>query len=105
MGQVFALIPSASSEGSDKPGFSLAKPSLLAYMQSISDFIWNFGKLPFPSQLGKYIIKIGKISTKIHDKVAHTLILCIPMDFPIHIGTISMALPIGYFKGSQEEFS
>ena len=29
-----------------------------------SDFIWDFGKLPFPSDLGKYIIKIGKISTK-----------------------------------------
>ena len=32
-----------------------------------SDFIWDFGKLPFPSYLGKYIIKIGKISTKIHE--------------------------------------
>ena len=31
-----------------------------------NDFIWDFGKLPFPSHLGKYIIKIGKISTKIH---------------------------------------
>ena len=30
-----------------------------------SDFIWDLGKLPFPSHLGKYIIKIGKISTKI----------------------------------------
>ena len=28
-----------------------------------SDFIWD----PFPSHLGKYIIKIGKISTKIHE--------------------------------------
>ena len=27
----------------------------------------NFGKLPFLSHLGKYIIKIGKISTKIHE--------------------------------------
>ena len=33
----------------------------------ISDFICDFGKLPFPSHLGKYIIKIGKISTKIHE--------------------------------------
>ena len=33
----------------------------------ISDFIWDFGKLPFPSHLGKYVIKIGKISTKIHE--------------------------------------
>ena len=31
-----------------------------------SDFIWNFGTLPFPSHLGIYIIKIGKISTKIN---------------------------------------
>ena len=22
-----------------------------------SDFIWDFGKLPFPSHLGKYIVK------------------------------------------------
>ena len=34
----------------------------------ISDFIWDFGKLPFPSHLGKYIIKKGK-STKIHEIV------------------------------------
>ena len=30
----------------------------------ISDFICNFGMLPFLSHLGKYIIKIGKISIK-----------------------------------------
>ena len=34
---------------------------------SASDFIWDFGKLPFPSHLGIYIVKIGKISTKIHE--------------------------------------
>ena len=33
----------------------------------ISDFSWDFGKLPFPAHLGKYIIKNGKISTKIHE--------------------------------------
>ena len=33
----------------------------------ISDFIWDFGKLPFPSHLGKIFTKIGKISTKIHE--------------------------------------
>ena len=33
----------------------------------ISDFIWDFGKLPFPTQLGKYFIKIGKIRAKIHE--------------------------------------
>ena len=32
-----------------------------------SDFIWDFGKLPFPEHLGKYFIKIGKISDKIHE--------------------------------------
>ena len=31
-----------------------------------SDNILDFGKLPFSLHLGKYIIKIGKISTKIH---------------------------------------
>ena len=31
-----------------------------------SDFIWDFRKLPFPSHLGKYFLKIGKISAKIH---------------------------------------
>ena len=33
----------------------------------ISDFIWDFGKLPFPTHLGKYFIKIGKIRAKIHE--------------------------------------
>ena len=34
---------------------------------SCSDFIWDFGKLPFPSHLGKYFINCGKISAKIHE--------------------------------------
>ena len=34
---------------------------------SLSDFIWDFGKLPFPTHLGKYFIKIGKIRAKIHE--------------------------------------
>ena len=29
-----------------------------------SDFIWDFSKLPFPSNFGKYFTKIGKISAK-----------------------------------------
>ena len=33
------------------------------------------------------------------------LTLCILMDFPIHINTVSMGLPIVLFKGSQVEFS
>ena len=32
-----------------------------------SDFIWDFGKLPFPTHLGKYFIEIGKIRAKIHE--------------------------------------
>ena len=32
-----------------------------------SDFIWDFGKLPFPTYLGKYFIKIGKIKAKIDE--------------------------------------
>ena len=33
----------------------------------VSDFIWDFRKLPYPSHLGKYFIKIGKISAKKQD--------------------------------------
>ena len=33
----------------------------------LSDFIWDFGKLPFPTLLGKYFIKIGKKRAKIHE--------------------------------------
>ena len=36
-------------------------------IESSSDFIWDFGKLPFPTHLGKYFIKIGKIRAKIHE--------------------------------------
>ena len=32
-----------------------------------SDFIWDFGKLPFPTYLGKYFFKIGKIRAEIHE--------------------------------------
>ena len=40
---------------------------MLTYICVASDFIWDFRKLPFPSHLGKYYIKIGNISTKIHE--------------------------------------
>ena len=36
-------------------------------MTKISDFIWDFGKLPFPTHLGNYFFKIGKIRAKIHE--------------------------------------
>ena len=34
----------------------------LHWLINSSDFIGDFGKLPFPSYLGKYFMKIGKIS-------------------------------------------
>ena len=34
--------------------------ALLICCTLASDFIWDFRKLPFPSHLGKYFIKIGK---------------------------------------------
>ena len=40
---------------------------MLLFLLDISDFIWEFGKLPFPTHLGKYFIKIGKIRAKIHE--------------------------------------
>ena len=39
----------------------------LDHMSRYSDFIWDFRKLPFLSHLGKYFIKIGKISAKIRE--------------------------------------
>ena len=34
---------------------------------TISGFICDFRKLPFPSHLGKYFITTGKINAKIHE--------------------------------------
>ena len=39
----------------------------LIWRPVFSDFIWDFGKLAFPTHLGKYFIKIGKIRAKIHE--------------------------------------
>ena len=39
----------------------------LQCVNNLSDFIWDFGKLPFLEHLGKYLIKIGKISAKKHE--------------------------------------
>ena len=44
-----------------------AGPFLVPGLSVDSDFIWDFGKLPFPTHLGKYFIKIGKIRAKIHE--------------------------------------
>ena len=40
-----------------------------------------------------------------YEMLLNTLIPCSLMDFPIQIDTISMGLPIVYFKGSQVVFS
>ena len=44
----------------------MKKKSFMCSTIQVSDFIWDFGKLPFPAHLGKYIIKNGEISTKIN---------------------------------------
>ena len=51
------------------PSFFIGSSSFLQVTRTTiySDFIWDFGKLPFPSHLGKYFIKSGKISAKIHE--------------------------------------
>ena len=36
-------------------------------LNKTSDFIWDFGKPPFPEHLAKYFIKIGKISATIDE--------------------------------------
>ena len=38
-------------------------------------------------------------------KVLYPITFCILLDFPIHIDTINMELPIVFFKGSQVVFS
>ena len=48
---------------------------------------------------------VAAVLKKLKEKEVISLTLCILMDFPIHIDTISMGLPIVRFKGSQVEFS
>ena len=45
----------------DPSGLELTRPV------AASDFIWDFGKLPFPTYLVKYFIRIRKIRAKIHE--------------------------------------
>ena len=59
--KIFTFLRSKSDNEPNEPVNGLAD------VEYSSDFIWDFGKLPFPSYLGKYFMKIGKISTKIHD--------------------------------------
>ena len=45
--------------------------------------------------------KVGVVMT-FNDTSINGLTICMLMDFPIHIDTISMGLPILYLKGSQK---
>ena len=45
----------------------LQNADCLSSLLICSDFIWDSGKLPFTAHLEKYILKNGKISTKIHE--------------------------------------
>ena len=70
----------------------------------ISDMCLTYGDMNRFITSAEYLF--GIIAEKKYEpKVRRTLTLCILMDFPIPIGTISMGLPIVYFKGSQVEFS
>ena len=51
----------------DHDQLATQKPADLDLHCFHSDFIWDFGNLPLPSLLGKYLIKLGKISTKINE--------------------------------------
>ena len=53
----------SDAAGARTRGPSVSSQALYHY----SDLIWDFGKLLFPSYLGKYFMKIGKISAKIHE--------------------------------------
>ena len=70
--------------------------------------------LHWPCHGKKYIFRERKaVKTDLFRKLSilnvflstNCLTLCILVDFTIHIDTISMGLPIVYFKGSQLEFS
>ena len=50
-----------------KSRFSHNEAHVCAGGRQVSDFIWDFGKLPFPAHLGIFKKKIGKISAKIHE--------------------------------------
>ena len=59
-------------------------------------YTWLWMTTPIPA------ILLQKYNNLHH---VHTLTLCILMDFPIHFDTISMGVPIVYFKRSHVEFS
>ena len=54
-GSYWPLVKSAY-QYPKKKFFLISEPK---HMLWVSDFIWDLGKLPFPTHLGKYFIKIG----------------------------------------------
>ena len=64
---MYVIITRISYAGSNKLTFFLLKITAYLTVRPSCDFIWDFKKLPFPSHLGKYFNKIGKISAKIHE--------------------------------------
>ena len=68
MGKLINRIPGSGLLISSLPGSALRTlVESLGKPRDVSDFIWDFGKLPFPTHLGKYFIKIVKIRAKIHE--------------------------------------
>ena len=59
-------------------------PSATELCDVNSDFIWDFGKLPFSSHLGKYLKKNGKIRPK---KIIIRFIVLFPQKQTRHVFT------------------
>ena len=62
-----AFINRNGPEWTSITGMDLKIHPKIHVLSVLSDFIWDFGKLPFPTHLGKYFMKIGKIRAKIHE--------------------------------------
>ena len=50
----------------DHPFVSSVSFFVLSFKNMFSDFIWDFGKLPFPSHLGNFFNDFGEKIPKIH---------------------------------------
>ena len=65
--QWFFCFPLLVKMPTRKASFPKLSGNGMSCLQACSDFIWDFWKLPFLEHLGKYFIKIGKISAKIQE--------------------------------------
>ena len=65
-----------------------------------SEFIWDFGRLPFPSCSGKYFMKIGKINAKIHEigKIKAIFGLGMTPIYGLKNGQIKSLITVGSFN-------